>query len=102
MGGADKREAKRVSHLCEVECEGATARKLDTRINDLSVTGAFVDCIVEFPMGTPVRLRFRVGDTLVDVNSEVRYTMPGVGIGVAFVDLTPEEHACIEALIAQG
>jgi hypothetical protein len=102
MSGADKREAKRVAHLCEVECEGATTRKLDTRINDLSVTGAFVDSIVEFPEGTVVRLKFKVADTLVDVNAEVRYNQPGVGIGVQFVDLTMEEHVCIEALIAEG
>jgi len=102
MSGADKREAKRVAYLCEVECEGATTRKLDTRINDLSVTGAFVDSVVDFPHGTVVRLQFRVNETPVDVNGEVRYSMPGVGLGVQFVDLSPEEHAAIEGLIKEG
>jgi hypothetical protein len=102
MSGADKREAKRVPHLCEVECEGSTSRKLETRINDLSVTGAFVDSIVDFPPGTVVRLRFKISEKPVDVNAEVRYNMPGVGIGVAFLDLTPEEHANIEGLVHQG
>ena len=101
MGGADKREARRVAHLCEVECEGTTTRKLETRINDLSVTGAVVDSIVECPEGTVVRLKFRVGDNLVDVSGEVRYNMAGVGIGVQFLDLTPDEHSWIEDLIHQ-
>jgi hypothetical protein len=102
MSGRDKREAKRVPHLCEVECSGTTTRKLETRINDLSVTGAFVDSIVDFPVGTELRLKFTVGGTVVDVTAEVRYHMPGVGVGVEFVDLTPDEHAGIEAVVAQA
>jgi hypothetical protein len=102
MSGRDKREARRVGHLCEVECSGTTTRKLETRINDLSVTGAFVDSVVDFPQGTVVHLRFKVADTVVDVDAEVRYHMPGVGIGVEFLDLTPEEHTCIETLVTRA
>ena len=102
MSGADKREAKRVAHLCEVECEGQASRRLESRINDLSSTGAFVDSIVEFPQGTMVRLKFKLAETPMDVNAEVRYSMPGVGIGVRFVDLTPEQQARLDEFVASN
>src|ERR1044071_6364126 len=97
--GKDRREAKRISYICEVECEGAGINRLNTRINDLSLTGAFIDSIVSFSPGTELKLRFRIKDVLVETIAEVRYSMPQMGMGVRFLDLRPDHCAALESLI---
>lgn len=99
MGREDKRAAKRISHVCEVECEGAGLNRLATRINDISVTGAFIDSLTCYAPGTSLRLRFHIKDVLIETTAEVRYTMPQVGMGVQFLGLTPDHLAALESLI---
>jgi hypothetical protein len=95
----EKRAAQRVSYLCDVECEGAGAR-FRTRINDLSTDGAFIDSVTNFPQGSIVKLRFRIGDKAITVNSEVRYCMPQIGMGVRFTDLSADDRAAIARVIS--
>jgi len=99
MSTADKRAAKRISYLCEVECEGAGLSRLATRINDLSMTGAFIDSMTCFAPRTTLRLRFHINDVLIETTADVRYTMPKMGMGVQFRDLTADQQAAIESLI---
>lgn len=96
---SDKRDAKRVYYLCEAECEGAGMGRLNTRINDLSVGGVFVDTMTGFPVGSLVKLRFPLAATEIRVVGEVRYCMPQIGIGVKFLDLSPRHHELIEKTI---
>ena len=95
----DRREAKRISYLCEVQCEGAGLSRLATRINDLSLTGAFVDSLTCYPPGTILRLRFHIKDALIETTAEVKYSMPQMGMGVHFLDLKPDHLAALESLI---
>jgi len=95
----DRREAKRISYLCEVECEGAGMNRLATRINDLSMTGAFIDSLTCYPAGTSLRLRFHIKDQLIETTAEVRYSMPNMGMGVQFLALRPDQLAALESLI---
>jgi hypothetical protein len=97
--GKDRRESKRISYLCEVECEGAGLNRLATRINDLSLTGAFIDSLTCYAPGTSLRLRFHIKDVLIETAAEVRYTMPQMGMGVRFLDLKPDHLAALESLI---
>jgi hypothetical protein len=97
--GKDRRESKRISYLCEVECEGAGLNRLATRINDLSTTGAFIDSLTCYAPGTHLRLRFHIDDALIETTAEVRYTMPQMGMGVRFIDLEPDHLAALESLI---
>jgi Domain of unknown function (DUF4388)/PilZ domain len=95
----DRRESKRISYICEVECEGSGIRRLATRINDLSLTGAFIDSMTCFATGSILRLRFRVKEILIETTAEVRYCMPQMGMGVLFLNLTPDHIAALESLI---
>ena len=99
MNKEDRRESKRISYVCEVECEGAGLNNLATRINDLSATGAFIDSMTCYAPGTHLRLRFRVHDAWIETAAEVRYTMPQMGMGVRFLGLEPVHLAAIESLI---
>lgn len=96
--GKERRDAKRVGYICEVECEGDGVR-LASRINDLSATGAFIDSMTSYPPGTILKLRFRIKDIPIEAESEVRYSMQQMGMGVRFINLKPEHLAVIEHLI---
>ncbi len=99
MKDKDRRAAKRITHICEVECEGAGVSRLNTRVNDLSVTGVFIDSMTCFAVGSILKLRFRVKDVMIEAEGEVRYSMPQVGMGVRFINLKPEYLAVLESLI---
>jgi hypothetical protein len=99
MTNRDRRSAKRVSYLCEVEWEGNGMSRINTRVNDLSVTGAFIDAMTCFAVGSMLKLKFRIREIPIEVNAEVRYSMPQVGMGVRFLDLKPEHIAALESLV---
>jgi hypothetical protein len=97
--GNDRRLAKRISYICEVDCEGEGISRLSTRINDISLTGAFIDSLTCFAPGTVVRLKFDVKGVSIETEAEVRYSMPQIGMGVHFLRLTSEQRAALESLI---
>ena len=97
--GKDRREAKRISYLCEVECEGDGIARTATRINDISMTGAFIDSMAVYSPRTKITLRFRVKDIPIETAAEVRYSIPQIGMGVQFLDLKPRHMAVLESLI---
>ncbi len=51
------------------------------------------------PPGSLSRLTFRVRDREIRVSVEVRHSVPGIGMGVQFLNLGPEDLAAIEALV---
>ncbi|PYT05726.1 MAG: hypothetical protein DMF60_11035 [Acidobacteria bacterium] len=97
--GKERRVAKRISYICEVQCEGSGISRLATRINDLSLTGAFIDSITCYPQGTILTLRFHIKDILIETTAEVRYSMQRMGMGLHFLDLQPDHVAALESLI---
>ena len=99
MNNRDRRSAKRISYLCEVEWEGNGMSRVNTRVNDLSISGAFIDSMTCFAVGSTVKMRFRVRDVVIQTTAEVRYAMPQIGMGVRFLDLSPEHIAALESLI---
>jgi hypothetical protein len=81
--------------------EGAT-EDVAVRAPDLSSRGMFINTPNEFPEGAVLKLRFRLSrtDVLVQTRCEVRYCLKGVGIGVEFIDASPEATRAIEKEIS--
>src|SRR5438132_13079177 len=94
--GKERREAKRISYICEVECEGAGISRLATRITDLSTTGAFIDSMTNYAPGTQLTLKFRIKEVLIETQCEVRYSLPQMVMGVRFVQMPPQTLAVLE------
>ena len=69
-----------------------------TRPPDISTRGMFINTGSTFPEGAVLNVRFRLAISDVEVRSraEVRYCLPGVGVGVEFVDISPAAVAAIE------
>lgn len=65
---------------------------------DISANGMFVNTSQRFPEGAVLNLRFRLAISGVEISTraEVRYCLPGVGVGVEFVGLSPEAVRKIE------
>lgn len=99
MKRGDRRASKRISYVCEVECEGAGLKGLATRITDLSLSGAFIDSLTCYSPGARLRLRFHIKDILIETTAEVRYTMPQMGMGVRFFALDAHQQTALENLI---
>jgi hypothetical protein len=71
---------------------------ISVRPPDLSPHGMFINTVTEYPQGAVLKLRFRLSRTgvLIQSRCEVRYCFKGVGIGVEFVDISPEAVRAIE------
>jgi len=87
------RRGSRVHCLREitVTCEGQNDY-IVVKAPDLSATGMFISTSRPFPEGTVLNLRFRLAVTNVEVRTrgEVRYCLPGVGVGVEFIGIAPQ------------
>lgn len=92
------RVAKRFSSLRDlsVTYEGHS-EDIVTRPPDISTRGMFINTTRVFPEGAVLNVRFRLALSGHEVHSraEVRYCLPGVGVGVEFVDISRE---CVRAI----
>jgi hypothetical protein len=97
--GREKRSAKRVNYMCEIQCEGYGISQLTTRINDISVTGLFIDSLACLAVGAVLKMKFSVLGVPLEVTGSVRHCMPQSGMGIEFIDLRPDQEEIINCLI---
>jgi hypothetical protein len=93
------REYKRHSYPADlvVTCEG-TPGQLPLTGPDLSVHGMFINTPAVLSEGTVLKLSFRLVRVKIKVTirGEVRYRIPGIGVGVEFVEISEEIRCAIE------
>lgn len=72
------------------------------KVPDLSPRGMFVNSARTFPEGAVLNLRFRLALTNAEVRTrcEVRYCLPGVGVGVEFAGISQEASQAIARELA--
>ncbi len=99
------RLAPRFSSLCElsVSYEGHS-EDVATRPPDISTRGMFINTSRTFPEGAVLNVCFRLALSGVQIRSrcEVRYCLPGVGVGVEFIDISPDDVRAIEYEVKLG
>lgn len=93
------RLAPRISSLRElsVTYEGHS-EDVALRPPDVSTRGMFINTSRNFPEGAVLNVQFRLGQTGAEVvtRAEVRYCLPGVGVGVEFVEISDQAVRAIE------
>lgn len=98
-GAQHMRGGQRVQSLRDISLnyEGHSER-LEIRPPDVSCRGMFITTARKFPEGAVLNLTFRLVLTGTDIRArgEVRYCLPGVGVGVEFIDLSQVAAAAIE------
>jgi hypothetical protein len=69
-----------------------------TRPPDISTRGMFINTTRAFPEGAVLMVRFKLAHSGVEVSTraEVRYCLPGVGVGVEFQGISTQETKAIE------
>jgi hypothetical protein len=96
--GQERRAAKRIFYLCDVECEGGAPDPIRPRMRDLSVTGAFIEASTLVPLGTRLLLRFSVPAGEIAVTAEVVHHRDP-GMGVRFLEMDESQRAAIEEAV---
>lgn len=78
------------------------SEKIEVHAPDISPRGMFIHIPHQFPEGAVVKVEFWLSRSgyHVKARAEVRYSLPGVGIGIEFVEITDEAKDAIEAEIA--
>ena len=103
--GSRQRRSPRYAQFSELflTYEGRT-EEISVRPPDISRHGMFINTTKRFPEGAVMKLRFRLNRSGVEVQAraEVRYCLPGVGIGIEFIGLAPEYVEAIEQEVAHA
>lgn len=68
---------------------------------DLSTRGMFINTTRRFPVGAVLTMRFTLARSGIAIRArgEVRYCLAGVGVGVEFMEISPQAVRAIQAEI---
>jgi len=87
--------------VASVEAEEITnGISLSARTSDVSVQGCYLDTINPFPPGTGIRVHLTKGNETVHSLAVVTYAHQGLGMGVAFTEISQDAREIIERWIA--
>jgi hypothetical protein len=80
-----------------VAYEGS-AEEIILHAPDLSARGMFINTPNHLPEGTVLQVSFQLARSNFEVlaRCEVRYCLPGVGIGVEFIEISPKAQRAIK------
>jgi len=94
-----ERQYERFSYFRDlaISCEGRT-EQIKLRTPDISPFGMFVNTDYLFPEDAVLQIRFTLPFTRhhVRARGKVRYSLPGVGIGIQFVEISAEDQNAID------
>jgi hypothetical protein len=101
-GGAEKRKATRypVSAAAEI-VEARSRTRLSARAADISLSGCYLDAINLFPVGSAVRLRLTNEARTFECEARVTYSLPGMGMGLAFTRMSASQATALRDWIAE-
>jgi hypothetical protein len=81
--------------------ELGSGAKLRARSCDLVVQGCYVDTMNPFPAGTQVRIRLEKGKSSFEARGRVVYRLAGLGMGIAFSEVTNDNKTVLEKWLSQ-
>jgi hypothetical protein len=98
----DRRSAPRIMLVASVEAEEVTnGISLSARTSDVSVHGCYLDTINPLPPGTRIRVHLTKGYETFHSLGVVVYAHQGMGMGVAFMEISPEARQIVQGWIAE-
>jgi hypothetical protein len=88
--------------VASVEAEEVTnGISLSARTSDVSVHGCYLDTINPLPPGTRIRVHLTKGNETFHSLAVVTYSHESMGMGVAFMEISPEAREIIQGWIAK-
>lgn len=98
--GADRRKAKRLRCSGGAEFHEVGNPLLNTAmVSDICIGGCYIETRTPLAVETRLELTLRINDFEIFGTGEVRICHPGMGMGVAFREMTPENRRHLEDLI---
>ena len=76
--------------------------QLEARTSDISANGCYVDAMNPFPTGCCIRIRLIHEGQYLESSAQVRYSEPGGGMGVQFMDLEPGQREILNGWLAEA
>jgi hypothetical protein len=75
--------------------------KIQARTSDLSRGGCYIDTTNPLPVDATVRMRLTQDNRSFEAEARVVYSLTGMGMGVKFMDATPEHMGVLESWIGE-
>jgi hypothetical protein len=98
----DRRLDLRHQFTTEATVTEETSRaRMTTRTADIGRGGCFVDTLVPLPVGSNVRVTLYRGKDALEAPGSVVYSQSGLGMGIAFGEISPEQSALLERWLTQ-
>ena len=99
----ERRTAPRFAMVLAAEVvELPRGARLSARTADISRSGCYIDTLNPIPEGSQVRLRITHHQEIFEAVGRVVYVSYGLGMGIAFVSVEPEQHAKLESWLAES
>ncbi len=102
----EKRTSPRVSLQTEIwHGQDGIFTKARRTLRDLSEGGAFIETAEGFPIGSVLSLRFMlpgIRDLISGAVSVRNVRNDGAGLGVQFLDLSPDDRRLVTAFVSAG
>lgn len=74
----------------EVRLQGESSG-LSASITDISVSGCYIEMLAPLPVDSVIDVLFKPNDALVNARAKVRTSQTGLGMGISFMDMKPED-----------
>jgi hypothetical protein len=98
----DKRGAPRYPLIASADViEVETGASFSAQTSDISRTGCYIDMLNPSAQGTQLRVIIKNGDDVFEATARVIFTVPGLGMGVAFLRVAPQHEAVLTKWIAE-
>jgi len=98
----DQEKRRHVRHrICVgIEIQGMdSSSTIHAQSSDLSLGGCYVETLFPLPIGTAVNLEFWMGPERIAATGSVRTCDPGVGMGIEFTNLSPNNRDRLQAYL---
>ena len=98
----ERRVHPRYSMSADVEIvESKSRTKMSARVSDLSRSGCYVEMMSPFPQGSQLKMRIMKNKTPFLAQATVAYATEGMGMGVKFKALEPEQIPILEKWLSE-
>lgn len=99
---AERRNAIRYQLTVSAEVvELKSGTRFSTRTTDLGPGGCFVDTLMPLPVGSDVSVRLHKDNVSFEATGTVTFSQAGLGMGLAFAEMSPEKQSAFDAWLAE-
>jgi len=93
------RQSCRIESLVALE---GTSMNVPAKVTDISFSGCYLEMLSPLPVDSLIELTLNPGDTTLHAHGKVRYSQMGMGMGVAFTGVAPEDFEKLLKLAPPG